>query len=54
MRYACLRCGYVYDPHKGDPENGVEQGTPGCELPKEWICPGCKASQDDFAKMEEE
>lgn len=54
MRYVCLRCGYIYDPEKGDPKNGVQEGTPGCELPVEWACPACTASQDDFAKMEED
>jgi rubredoxin len=26
-KYKCLMCGYIYDPAKGDPENGVEPGT---------------------------
>ena len=54
MRYVCLLCGYKYDPEKGDPENGVPPGTPGSQLPVEWVCPRCKTSQDDFAKMEED
>lgn len=27
-RYVCDVCGYVYDPAMGDPENGIEPGTP--------------------------
>lgn len=54
MRYACLRCGYVYDPRKGDADQGVAPGTPGEALPPEWRCPMCTAPQDDFAGMEEE
>ncbi len=24
MRYACVPCGYVYDPNIGDPDGGIE------------------------------
>ncbi len=54
MRYVCLACGYIYDPKRGDLDNCVPPGTPGSELPTDWVCPGCKASQDDFASLEEE
>ena len=27
-KYICTVCGYVYDPELGDPENGIEAGTP--------------------------
>lgn len=54
MRYACLSCGYIYDPDKGDPEGGIVPGTPGSELPPEWCCPKCEGSQDDFARWEED
>ena len=26
-KYKCEPCGYVYDPEKGDPENGIAPGT---------------------------
>ena len=26
-KYICTVCEYVYDPEKGDPENGIEPGT---------------------------
>lgn len=52
MRCACLSCGYVYIPEKGDPERGVAPGTKSEELPPDWACPKCKADQDSFAMME--
>ncbi|MEO0093738.1 MAG: rubredoxin [candidate division WOR-3 bacterium] len=47
-KWECLVCGYIYDPEKGDPENGVEPGTPFEELPDDWVCPECGASKDQF------
>jgi len=49
-RYKCKICGYVYDPEKGDPENGVRPGTPFEKLPKDWVCPACGAEKDMFEK----
>lgn len=49
-RYICEPCGYVYDPADGDPDNGVEPGTPFDKLPEDWICPVCGATQDMFVK----
>ena len=48
--YVCEPCGYVYDPAEGDPDNGVEPGTPSEELPEDWVCPVCGATQDMFVK----
>lgn len=47
-RYVCELCGYVYDPEVGDPDNGIEPGTPFEELPDDWVCPVCGASKDEF------
>ena len=33
-RYQCTICGYVYDPEKGDPDNGVKPKTRFEDLPK--------------------
>ena len=52
MKYMCKICGYIYDPDVGDPENGVEPGTPFEELPSEWVCPICGAGKDMFEKVE--
>jgi rubredoxin/flavin reductase (DIM6/NTAB) family NADH-FMN oxidoreductase RutF len=47
-RYVCGVCGYVYDPEEGDPDNGVDAGTPFEELPDDWVCPVCGATKDQF------
>lgn len=49
-RYICRICGYVYDPAKGDPDSGIEPGTPFEALPPDWVCPVCGASKDQFEK----
>jgi rubredoxin len=38
-KYRCIVCGYIYDPNKGDPENGIKAGTTFQELPDDWLCP---------------
>jgi len=50
--YECTVCGYLYDPEKGDPENGIEPGTPFEDLPQDWVCPVCGASKDQFEIVE--
>lgn len=47
-KYECTLCGYVYDPELGDPDNGVEPGTPFKSLSDDWVCPVCSASKEDF------
>jgi flavin reductase (DIM6/NTAB) family NADH-FMN oxidoreductase RutF/rubredoxin len=49
-KYECSVCGYVYDPTKGDPDNGVAPGTPFDKLPDGWVCPVCGAGKDQFNK----
>lgn len=49
-RYICSICGYVYDPAVGDPDGGVPAGTSFEELPRDWVCPICGASKDEFDK----
>jgi len=48
-KYTCNVCGYVYDPAVGDPDSGVKPGTAFENLPKDWVCPVCGASKDDFS-----
>lgn len=50
-KYECMVCGYVYDPEEGDPDGGIEPGTPFEDLPDDWVCPVCGASKDDFEKV---
>jgi rubredoxin len=40
-RYVCTICGYVYDPIRGDPAQGIAPGTKFEDLPASWKCPGC-------------
>lgn len=47
-KWTCILCGYVYDPSKGDPENGIAPGTAFEDLPEDWVCPVCGASKDEF------
>ena len=48
--YACSVCGYVYDPAKGDPDNGIAPGTKFEDLPDSWTCPVCGADKSKFEK----
>lgn len=50
-QYRCTVCSYIYDPAKGDPDNGVKQGTPFENLPEDWICPECGVGKDMFEKV---
>jgi rubredoxin len=47
-KYVCTACGYVYDPEKGDPENGVPAGTAWENVPEDWACPLCALGKDVF------
>lgn len=51
-KYVCTVCGYVYDPEEGDPDNGVEPGTPFGNVPDDWTCPICGAGKEEFEKEE--
>jgi rubredoxin len=48
-KYVCGVCGYIYDPAKGDPDNGVPPGTPFEKLPAGWVCPECGVGKDEFS-----
>lgn len=50
-KYECSVCGYIYDPEKGDPESGVNPGTPFEDLPDDWVCPICGAGKDEFEEL---
>ncbi len=49
-RHECGACGYVYEPAKGD-GNKVSAGTDFEDLPSDWRCPVCGASQRKFANI---
>ena len=50
-KYVCNTCGYVYDPAKGDPDNGVVPGTPFEKLPDNWVCPECGVGKNEFSPV---
>jgi len=47
-KWKCSICGYIYDPQKGDPDNGVKPGTAFEKIPEDWVCPLCGAGKDMF------
>ena len=48
QNYECKLCGYIYDPKAGDPDSGIEPGTPFADIPEDWICPVCGAEKSQF------
>jgi flavin reductase (DIM6/NTAB) family NADH-FMN oxidoreductase RutF/rubredoxin len=52
VKFRCTVCGYIYDPDQGDPDSGIEPGTPFEELPDDWVCPVCGATKDQFVREE--
>jgi len=50
-KYRCTVCGYVYDPEKGDPANGIKPGTSFEALPDDWVCPECGVDKGSFEKI---
>ena len=51
-KYVCDVCGYIYDPAKGDPDNGVAPGTAWEDVPSTWVCPDCGVTKESFSPME--
>lgn len=49
-KYKCEVCGYVYDPAEGDPDRGIDPGTPFEDLPEDWVCPLCGVGKDEFKR----
>lgn len=49
-KWICNICGWEYDPAKGDPDSGIDPGTPFEDLPDDWVCPECGAGKDMFSK----
>jgi len=50
-KWECRVCGYVYDPMKGDQDNGVKPGTGFENIQEDWVCPVCSAGKDAFDKL---
>ncbi len=50
-KYRCTVCEYIYDPGKGDPENGINPGTAFDDLPDSWVCPECGVGKESFERI---
>lgn len=50
-KYKC-KCGWVYDPAKGDPKANIKPGTPFEELPESYKCPECGEGKSVFTKCD--
>jgi rubredoxin len=53
QKHICTVCGYEYDPEQGDPDSGIEPGTPFEEIPEDWVCPICGAEKSQFEPVNE-
>ena len=51
-KYQCTACGFIYDPEKGDPDNGHDAGTAFEKLPEDWVCPVCGVGKDMFEPVD--
>ncbi|MBC7318267.1 MAG: rubredoxin [Candidatus Bipolaricaulaceae bacterium] len=51
QKWECTVCGWIYDPAKGDPSQGIEPGTAFEDLPDDWVCPECGAPKDMFQPL---
>ena len=50
-KYRCILCGWIYDPENGEPDFGMEPGTPFEQLPYFALCPVCFASKELFERV---
>lgn len=53
MKYVCDVCGWIYDPAIGDPDGGIKPETEFEDIPKDWVCPLCGATKEDFSEVTE-
>lgn len=53
MRYRCKICGFIYDPEVGDPDSGIDPGTPFEDIPEGWVCPICGVRKTDFVALDD-
>ena len=51
-KWKCTACEYIYDPEKGDPDNGIDPGTSFEDIPDDWVCPECGAAKEMFERLE--
>ena len=51
--HQCAECHTEYSEQYGDPLGGIDAGTPFAELPANWNCPTCGATQSKYITMRE-
>lgn len=51
-KWKCSVCGHVYDPAVGDPDGGVDPGTPFEDIPDDWTCPECDSPKSAYKPMD--
>ena len=52
--YQCRNCLTVYDEQAGEPENGIDPGTPFKQLPNTYCCCVCDATKENFIAVKKE
>jgi len=49
--HRCKICGYLYNEEDGDPDQGIEPGTPFDQIPDTWSCPVCSVPKEYFENV---
>lgn len=52
QKYACDVCGEIYDPDQGDPDREIPRETAFEDLPKDWVCPVCRAPKTQYSPLQ--
>ena len=52
-KWICKVCSMIYDPAEGDPDSGIEPGTPFEAIPDDWSCPICGVRKASFVPYRE-
>ena len=52
-RYECVICGFIYSEEDGLPADGIDPGTKWEDVPKDWECPDCGISKEEFDLIED-
>ena len=47
----CRTCGWIYDPAKGEPTQGVHAGTAWPAVPDTFLCPECLLGKSEFEPL---
>ena len=52
-KWICKVCSMIYDLAEGDPDSGIEPGTPFEAFPDDWSCPICGVRKASFVPYRE-